>query len=311
MRVFLLLVLALLVTPSLHLPVKLAPVTTFMQENCADAFPKEMKTRAFAQSFICGQNISDREARELFQKTGLLHLMVVSGSHLQILSLLILLPWPKKWRERRGLQLILWTLLFFYCLLTGFQPPLVRAFFSRLISAASQKLHWHWDLGKVQIFSGLFILILIPEWILSFSFYLSWLASVGFLATPLYQKSKKFQFVKNALNCLFIQAFMSVSFLQFSLLSFLMNCLFAPLIGIFLFPLSGAVLLFPFLVPAADWGWEKLIQFLSLVSNFSSAFPSEFLKLTSSRWIFLWIFLAATHCFFEALRQWRYQRTHV
>lgn len=238
--------------------------------------------------------------------------MVVSGGHLQILSLFILMPWPRSWRKRKPLLSVLWSFLILYCLTTGFQPPLVRAFCGRIVSYASKYFRLHWDQGKVQLFSGLLVLIWIPEWILSFSFYLSWLAALGFLVSPLGPFSqRKYSFLKSWLNCFFIQGLVAVGLSQFSILGLIVNCLFAPLIALILFPLSGIVLIFPFLVPVADGGWQLILQFLEMASRFSESAPPTFFGIPTSRWILLWFFLAATHCFFEVLRQTRYRKHHV
>lgn len=309
MRMFLCFSIFVLFFPCFSLPQNLAPSANQLQKKCADAFPQEMKSRVFAQSFLCGQKFLDADAKEIFRKTGLLHLMVVSGSHLQFLSFFLLLPIPFLWRRKNFVLIPFWILLFLYCLCAGFQPPLVRAFAAQLVAFFSQKFHCFWDFGKVQLYSGLLVLALIPEWISSFSFYLSWLATLGFLLWPLYQSSKSY-LLKTFLNCFLIQALISFVFADFSLLSVAANSFLAPLIGLLLFPLSALPLLLPVTSPLADQGWFFLIETLTWISEYSDSSP-EFPSLTSIRWLTFWTFLAVVHCFFEFLRQKRYQGSHV
>lgn len=296
----------------MNLPEMLAPLTTSLQKICAEAFPAEMKSRIFAQSFLCGTKITDKNSEELFRSTGLLHLMVVSGSHLQILALFFLLPWPQRWKNKPSLLIGLLALLFGYCLLTGFQPPLVRAFIARLVIHFNETFKLFWDQGKVQLSAGLLTLMIIPEWILSFSFYLSWAASLGFLLAPLWQKEKSHWIARNALTCLLIQCFVSVSFSYFSILGTFINALFAPIIAVCLFPLSAVALIHPRLSHLADLGWNFLLQFLQLCTklNPQTGTPS-FPDLSTVRWIQLWLFLSLVHCFFELLVKYRYRGQHV
>ncbi|MEZ0393360.1 MAG: ComEC/Rec2 family competence protein [Pseudobdellovibrionaceae bacterium] len=266
-----------------------------------------------SQSFLCGVPLIDSEAKEIFRKTSLLHLMVVSGGHLQILTFLILFPWPATWRKKKYLQIFLWGFLCSYCLLTGFQPPLVRALLARFVHFLNQRFHFFWDLGKTQWLAGVLTLLLIPEWIFSFSFYLSWLASLGFLLTPLLWKFQSRKIFLTLLSCFFIQSLMTVSLGDFSALGIFTNAFLAPFIGLLLFPLSLSSVLFPFLIPVSDQLWEYLLLLLKYLAawNFQLNSISNLPQFTQFRWFFLWGFLALIHTSLEAFRQMRYQRSNV
>lgn len=315
MRIFLLISLFSILSNELFLLDKIASLAERMQKNCAALFPLDFENKKLAQSFVCGTALTDPDKKNVFQKTGLLHLMVVSGSHLHVVSFLVLFMVPKRFQKNFYVRSFRSLSLFAYCLLTGFQPPVVRAFAAHLLSACSFRLRWHWDPGKVQLGSGLLILLLFPRWILSFSFYLSWLASLGFLLIPLSTKNKTSgweKFVNALVSSALIQAFVAVAFSGFSLFSVFTNALLAPIISLTLFPLSILSILIPQSVPVVDSGWNLLIQFLSVISVFSSdTEPDLVFKTTSSQWIFLWLFLTVIHCFFEFLRQQRYRRSCV
>jgi competence protein ComEC len=274
--------------------------------------------RDLSQAFLCGTSLQDLQAQEVFQKTGLLHLIVVSGGHLQIISFLILFLIPRRQRKHKWLSLLLWILLFGYCFATGFQAPVVRAFFSRGLSSLNRHFAWSWDNGKCQLFSGVLLLLLFPEWILSFSFYLSWLASLGFLLLPLCYRAEKFsensKILQLFLPGLLIQTLMAVFFGQFSLLGLFMNALVAPSLGLLLLPLSSLGALIPSLCPVIDGTWDLILRILTWVgqlSNSSAYLNENAFQVSTSRWIGLWIFLASTHCFFEILHQERYRKSHV
>jgi ComEC/Rec2-related protein len=293
-----------------------ASIATPLQLKCADFFTQELLHRNLSQSFVCGTSIQNSFDQRLFQETGLIHLMVVSGSHLQLLSLFILWPWPEKIRAGRKLKWILGWLLFSYCLITGFQPPVVRAFICFTLRNLSDYFHWHWDSGKIHLASGFVLLSLIPAWIFSFSFYLSWLASLGFLLTPLCftYKNKNWswsEIAKNWFNSLTIQSLMSVGFLQFSVLSVLLNGLLAPVIAILLFPISLLVLILPNMAGLTDVCWDILLTVLRWSLWFPHPTDFSIPVLDANRWFYLWSFIASLHCGFELLRRYRYQKNYV
>lgn len=289
-----------------------------MQMKCASFIPKVLNHRDLSQAFLCGTSLQDLQAQEVFQKTGLLHLIVVSGGHLQILSFLILFLIPNQQQKRKWLSWLLWLILFGYCFATGFQAPVVRAFCSRGLSSLNRHFAWSWDSGKCQLFSGVLLLLFFPEWIFSFSFYLSWLASLGFLLLPLCYRAEKFsensKILQLFLPGFLIQTLMAVFFSQFSLLALFMNALVAPGLGLLLLPLSGLGALVHPLCPFVDGSWDLILKALAWVgqlSNSSDYLSEKAFQVSTTRWIGLWIFLAATHCFFEALHQERYRKSHV
>lgn len=293
------------------LPSFLAPLTKSLQTNCANLLPTEMKSRSLAQSFLCGTKISDPNTKEIFKQTSLLHLMVVSGSHLQILCFFILLPWPKKCQDWTVFKIGIFSILSFYCLVTGFQAPLVRALTTRGLESFNEKFKLHWGSNKVFLVSGLLVLAVIPEWISSLSFYLSWLASLGFLLTPLIRSEKSFPLFSSFLTCFFIQTLMSVFFWNFSVLGWIANAILAPVIGFCLLPASALPILSSSFVTVTDWAWDVILASLAWLAQFSDSAGISFIKLTTVKWILLWAFLAFVHSAFEALQKQRYQNQNV
>lgn len=316
---FLLLPLFFLVLSRLHLLEIVADQTLFLQNACSNFFTSRLSQGELASAFVCGTPIRDLHVHEIFIQTGLIHLMVVSGSHLQMLSLLLSWVTPKNWKSP-WFDLGLALLLIFYALLSGFQPPVVRALAARLLMICSRFFHWSWDPGKINMAAGLLLLSLAPGWIFNFSFLLSWLASLGLIvaplcfSTPCRPRRRALAMALSAvqfwLTCFCIQALMAVALLQFSVLGLFMNSLVAPLISILLFPLSLSVIVIPSLHGLIDIVWLSLLQFLQFFLVFAtptgiSPYPSP------DRWIYLWIFLAFIHAFFEFLQRFRYRGSSV
>ena len=302
-----------------HLLELVADKTSFLQASCSVFFTSRLSSGELASAFICGTSIRDPFAHQIFVQTSLIHLMVVSGSHLQMLSQLLFWITPTRWKSR-PLEFTISLLLIFYALLTGFQPPVVRALISRLLLVFSRFFGWGWDSGKINLVSGLMLLALSPLWIYNFSFFLSWLACLGLMVAPwcfpaawrpqrrwLAKASSVLQFW---LSCFCVQVLMSVALSSFSLLGLLMNSLVAPLISLALFPLSLSIVFIPALHGFIDAIWAELLRFLQYFAEIAapstaSSFPSP------ERWLPLWIFLAFIHGFFEFLQRTRYRGSPV
>jgi competence protein ComEC len=269
--------------------------------------------RDLARGFLCGTAIENPKDRNTFQQTGLIHLLVVSGGHLQILSLLLLAPIPRVFRRNKAFRFSLWVLLFSYCLITGFQAPVVRAFVGRVLTSLSQFWKWNWDLGKIQIAAGLMCLILFPAWLKSLSFYLSWLASMGFLLGPLcfsYRNSKtRPSFLQTLLTCALIQAFVAVVFCSFSWLGVLMNAVVAAPLAVLLLFLSGLPILHPSFISWCDRIWDFLLLTLDQTRLLANA-PAN-VDFSRLQWLFLWSFLVLLQILLHLIYQQRYRHSHA
>jgi competence protein ComEC len=239
--------------------------------------------------------------------------MVVSGGHLQLLAFLLLLPAPKFVRRNPIFRFLLWVALLAYCLFTGFQAPVVRAFVARAMASVNYYFRWNWDLGKIQVAAGLLCLMLFPEWLQSFSFFLSWLASMGFLLAPLcfpYRSRKaRASFWQMLLTSGLIQAFVAIVFGSFSVLAVLMNALLAAPLAFLIVVISLAPLLSIYLIPVSDRIWDWLL--IALEKTLPWAPPAANAGFSSRNWMLLWSFLILLQAILHLIYQQRYRASHV
>lgn len=298
----------------MNLPEAVAGSSFLLQGFCSDLFVGFTHHQDLASAFICGTSIDNIFAKEIFQQAGLIHLMVVSGSHLifvsHLLNFLSQVLFP---RHPRAAWIAVLGLVF-YSVMTGFQPPVVRSLVGILIGRCSHFFRWGWSNHLVQCFASLLLLSLNPPWILSLSFYLSWFASTGLNWAPLFlpHRSSKDRRLRvrwqsaifnHTITCLFIQ--LSLTFLNhsFSWLSFLTNLLIAPILGVILFP----VLLFSLLIPGTqfflDRGWSYLLGGLQNFVSWAQAEPISFN--IQPPWLWLALIIAVHHLF----RRTRYEET--
>ncbi len=120
-----------------------------------------------------------QENREMFGKTGLSHLLAISGLHVGILivSILFILFFVRQ----RIKQILILLILPFYAVFTGLQIPVLRAsvmaglyFFSKLKYLKINSLN-------ILFFVGFLILLFSPNQLFSIGFQLSFIATLGII----------------------------------------------------------------------------------------------------------------------------------
>ena len=139
-----------------------APVHEFCLSSLSDT-----AHFTISSALVCGENLTDPRLHLLFIQAGLYHVVVVSGAHLVTIELVLRRVLPVRF------QTLIPIGLGFYCLMSGWQPPVVRAWFHsllRLNGAASR---------TALLGSWLLCLALHPQWIHSLSLQLSVLASLA------------------------------------------------------------------------------------------------------------------------------------
>lgn len=121
-----------------------------------------------------GSSRLDEEARELFTANGIAHLLSVSGTHLLLLTGLlvsVLRPVPPPWR-----QLLVAVVLALYAGLCGLRPPVLRALLMCVVllfggNGAKR--------GRLLCLVAVLLLLWKPLWLLDVGFQLSFAAAAG------------------------------------------------------------------------------------------------------------------------------------
>lgn len=133
----------------------------------------------------------DLAVTDSFSKTGLSHVLAISGLHVGIVSLCFCLlfmlalkpiPWFGPEHRRRGVALLLALLpVFIYCVFSGFSPSTKRAFIVMVIFIAGFASLRLQDSFNSAVCAALVILALFPEALYSVSFQLSFAAIFGII----------------------------------------------------------------------------------------------------------------------------------
>ncbi|WP_374027350.1 ComEC/Rec2 family competence protein [Bdellovibrio bacteriovorus] len=230
------------------------------QEKCVHFLPKNSLEPQSLASLLCGEKITDTDLQKNLQRTSLIHIFVISGSHLILLDeLLSILRIPLFVR-------ILF--LAFYSLVVGWQPPAVRALLA-LITRHSLKhfrLHLPPDLGVLA--AGLITLSLFPAWWDSLSLLMSWCAALALCWGSLLRV--KPPLARLLLSQIGIFVFMSAPLWGLGSLhplSLIYNLLLAPVVSYMLLPLAFLVTLMPSGVFVFDTVMDFFRQTLEFLSE--------------------------------------------
>lgn len=117
------------------------------------------------------------EFRGALERTSTVHMVVVSGQNLTLLSGFIL-SLAAVFGRKKTILLNLGVILF-YAFLTGFQIPVIRAAIMVILASTAQLFDREADsIWILSVTAGL-MLLFNPNWLLSISFQLSFLATIG------------------------------------------------------------------------------------------------------------------------------------
>ena len=135
----------------------------------------------------------DSDLMKDYAATGVLHILSVSGMHVSMIFLVLekLLSFLDKWKTGRIIKTLLSLLLiWFYALLTGLSPAVLRAATMLSFVIAGNSLKRNPDTLNILAASFFFLLVWDPKLLMDMGFQLSYLAVVGIvlLYKPIYDR---------------------------------------------------------------------------------------------------------------------------
>jgi ComEC/Rec2-related protein len=161
------------------LPNKLSTFSLKTQMICQEMLPSMSEERATIGSLICGEKVTDEQNRTLLQSTGLIHIFVVSGAHLLVISEILRF-------FRVGIFLRAMALLGF-ALITGLQAPCLRSLISLGVWFFLSRNKFFLTRDQKVLIAGLFTLALFPQWSQSLSLQISWMAALALSFSSAFQ----------------------------------------------------------------------------------------------------------------------------
>lgn len=254
------------------------------------------KYRIWYEGIVCGRNVPASSEKDHLIKSGLIHLIVVSGSHLVFVDSFVSLIF-KRFPFSGFFRLFA---LLCFTLISNLQPPVTRALIQRLLHSYLILDQRRIPSLHLQLLSGLLTLAFFPDWATSLSFIMSWFCALA-LSLPIPTESI---IVRSSLVYLLMSPVM-LNLGGSDPLSILYNVVFAPLLGVILFPLSLTAFLHPLFAYVCDYGWTLLFSVLDQLP-LPETQPG---LLFSTVWLLVYLFLtqlSALHYFIKSKRLlWR------
>ncbi len=262
----------------------LQPLTEFLHRQCLARLPENSNSLPELKALVCAENFSGLHVSEIFVASGLIHLFVVSGSHLLILQKIYdwLNPgWPKK---------IFFLFLFLYAGACQFNSPVARSFVAICIAAYLASKHLYWPRHFCLLIVGFLTLLIEPQWIQSISLQLSWLAAYVVATNQEFFQDRPFLFKQ---SLFFFVLFPVLIFFNVpSPLVILVNLFFAPALEFVLFPLGLLVWAISPIFPVFDFTIE-ICKLILVAIDLNWQYQA---KPAPSGWIiFNWSFIFTLH----------------
>lgn len=195
---------------------------------------------AFLNAVILGdkQWIDERDMINL-QKTGLSHLLSVSGLHVSFIALMLNKLFDVLRLDKKIKGLLSGFLLIYYVMLIGAPPPAVRALIMMLVIIAGKNMNREYDLLSSVSFAAIIMLIFNPMLIHNLGFIISYgcIYSIVFLYDPIYKKIKSIPVPPSIIKSVSLSVAVQIgispilihSFQYFSMVNVFINIIAVPL----------------------------------------------------------------------------------
>lgn len=262
-----------------------------ISERMTVAVPNAQQIGMIKALSIGAQDAISQNQWEIFRSTGTTHLIVISGSHISLITGMVYLLTRRTWvwlgilsiSPHKIAAILAWPAGMFYSGLAGYSIPTLRAMI--MLSVALGAIVWqrHTNPFQILLLALLAVLAIDPLAVLSIGFWLSFLA-VGLLiyvsAGRLGRSSAWRETIAAQLaSFIGLSPLLIIFFQQMSLISPVANWLAAPLIGLLVVPLAllGVILLFVWpalaeiLLSWADFILQGLWWLLTKLAEFPSA----------------------------------------
>ncbi|HBM4134082.1 TPA: DNA internalization-related competence protein ComEC/Rec2, partial [Listeria innocua] len=270
------------------------------------------KITPYLLALIIGEkNGFSPEMYEVYQQMGVVHLLAISGLHVNLLigSIYFLLLKFGITRERVTVSLLV--LLPFYVILTGASPPVIRAATMTALLLLSEKYAAKWSAFSVICISFILFFIIQPHVIYEVGFQLSYVVSFGIiLSSRQILVRQQSPFVKS-LTISFISTMMSsvvmmYHFYSFSWVGIFFNLLYVPLFTIIVLPGCLGVFLLSIITPTLmkipEYMLTFLIQLMESLTNIFAKIPNQTIITGRPNTIMLVLIIATILLFFY---QWQ------
>ena len=211
------------------------------------------------KSMLIGDKTSiEPDLKNDFINSGLIHILVISGLHIGFIVTIVLFIFRIFNLPLKAVCLLTIPTIFFYAILTGSNPPAIRATIMASCILLSFVLNRESLIYNSICLSALIILIYNPQYLFTASMQLSFIATIGiiYFYPKIYNSFSKIKnkFYKSILSIFCVTLSVQVALIpilifyfgKFSVISFIANMLIIPIVG-FVVALSLIFYMFTFI----------------------------------------------------------------
>ncbi|MBC6307944.1 DNA internalization-related competence protein ComEC/Rec2 [Listeria sp. FSL L7-1582] len=232
----------------------------------------------YVASLIYGDRTTvETSVYESYQRLGVVHLLAISGLHVNLVISGFLLLFRRLGCQIEKTAIVMICLLPLYCLMTGANPPVVRAGIMTICLMIGRLSPIRVTSLQALCFSFIFVFLLNPYCVFEIGFQLSYAVSFAIILSG--RKIMR-KVSSNLLSSLYISlistvsgiAIMSYHFYEFSIVGVFLNIIYVPLFTFILLPLSFLAIFFLNIVPVLLFIPTAIMKIaVSLSENLASA----------------------------------------
>ena len=265
----------------------------------------------YLKIFVLGINDDlDSDMLDSYEFNGVSHLFSISGSHIVLLTSIILFILKKISYNNKLIYFITILVVLFYLFLTSISPSILRSVIMFILMSINKCYNL-----KIKTLDIIFLVLVVaifinPFYIYNVGFQFSYLISFSLILLSQKINNIRNWFYKNiyiSFICLLVSFPISIfNFYQVNIFSIFINLILIPLVSVVVFPLALLTFIFPFLIGA----FKISIFFLELLNNLFSGItifqltlskPSVLLVIIYYIFIFLAIFKKRYYVFIVGL----------
>nr|WP_036065134.1 DNA internalization-related competence protein ComEC/Rec2 [Listeria grandensis] len=227
------------------------------RKNQLEKIDAEMdnKISPYVASLVYGdRSYVDTSVYESYQRLGVVHLLAISGLHVNLIVAGFLLVLRRLGFQIEKTAIMMICLLPLYCLMTGGNAPVVRAAIMTICLMAGRLSPVRVTSLQALCFSFIFVFLFNPYCVFEIGFQLSYAVSFAIILSGRKIMRKTSSTLLNTLYISLIStvsgiAIMSYHFYEFSIVGVFLNILYVPLFTFILLPLSFLAIFFMNLMP--------------------------------------------------------------
>ncbi len=220
-----------------------------LKNNIINKINKCKKSSGYIKTFLLSdKNSIDYNEYLNYQKIGISHLLSVSGSHVTLISIMLLKILGKLKEINKYILISL--VLFFYLFLTNFAISMLRAYLQFVLFSINKIFKFNIKNSNIVILLFCLMLFYNPYNIYNIGFIFSFVISFTLITFSKILNNKNFiyqNFIISLISFLVSVPIVINNFYNINLLSIIYNIFYVPYVTYLLFPICTITILFPFL----------------------------------------------------------------